>query len=191
MKSYIQGSPRILQILSSHSNGNLTTDQISQDFLSNSGPSIVSKTYDAGLDQGGEYDHESYSMIFNDAELKRFESLLGNENETVQTWGKMEFSGLFLHEYVHYGDALDGYDAILDENGEIINNMDPSTGREPTGWGGNIWEEGRAAQHALFPLPTGRQNYHLFKYGQYIDMRSSEIFETDGNMIDPTMIPKQ
>lgn len=190
MERYIQNSPRILQVLSTHSNGNLTSAQISQDFLSDKGPSILSKDYDAGLNQGGEYDYGSNSMIFDNADLDRFETLLGNANEDIQTWGKMEFSGLFLHEYVHYGDALDDYDAILDDNGDIINNTDPSTGREPTGWGGNIWEEGRAAQTALFPMPTGRQNYYLFKYGQYIDIRSPTVYETDEGMIDETMIPK-
>ena len=186
LQNYIVNSPRMSSVLLNYTGGNLTHNQIASDFASDGGPTITNHSYNPhGLDINGEYDYQSNTIKFSDEELNRFEKILGNSDETIQKWGMMDFTELFVNEYVHYGDALDGLDVIQDENGNIVN--DPNA-PEPT-WGNNVFEEGNEAAAKLFPLPTGRQNYFLYKNGQYVDPRSRTVHGTDETKKDETMIP--
>ncbi len=188
LREYILNSPRMLRVLREYSAGALTIEQIEKDFASEEGPIIASKSYeeyDGTMKVRGEYDYYSNTIYFSEKELSRFEKILSNPKEEVRQWGKMDFTKLFIHEYVHYGDALDGLDAIRDEEGKIVN--DPNT-PEPS-FGENLFEEGYEAAEELFPLPTGRQNYYYYKYGQIIDIKTQTIISTDRKVIDHTMVP--
>lgn len=72
----------------------------------------------------------------------------------------------------------------MDSNGNIVN--DPFS-QEPAS--PNIFEEGNEAAGYLFPLGNGRQNYHLYKSGEYMDPLSNTVHGVDKTKIDQTMIP--
>jgi hypothetical protein len=189
LQSYVLNSPRMTNILEQYSVGTLTKSQIQIDFQSKNGPSITNTTYSSepgALNQEAEYDYNSNTMIFGDKELQNFEKKLGSSDKRVQSWGMMDFTKLFLHEYIHYGDALDGMDAVIDANGKIAND---EYNREPCA-PHCIFEEGKDGAGQIFPLGNGRQNFELFKRGNYTDPNTSKIYETDKSKIDETMIPK-
>ncbi|MFM9951079.1 MAG: RHS repeat domain-containing protein [Saprospiraceae bacterium] len=192
LQGYLTGSERIHGALLKYSGGNLTLEQIADDFDSKKGPTLAAHQYDTyggTLEQGGEYVHSSKTIRFSVDKLTLYETLLRNPNTEIQQWGIMDFVKLFVNEYVHYGDALDGIDVIQDENGNIINNPDVGEGAEPAF--PNIFEEGNEAANELFPLPSGRQNYHLYNLGRYIDPRTSAVHAEDKSKIDKSMIPSR
>lgn len=185
LQNYIQGSPKMAAALLKYSTGNLTSSQISSDFSPNSGPTIASHSFTANPNQGGEYDYNSNTIKLSNTELARFEKILGSEDADKQKWGEMDFTKLFINEYTHYGDALDGLDAIQDQNGNVIN----SDILEPGDFGHGVFDEGNAAAGELFQLPTGRQNFKLYKEGAYYTPTSGKPFLIEKDKIDPTMIP--
>lgn len=186
LQGYIQNSPRMLSALNKYSTGNLTPSQIASDFKSDSGPSLKGHDYGGGVNSGGgEFDKSTNTIKMDNKELSRFESILNNPDATKQKWGEMDFTELFVNEYTHYGDALDGFDAIQDANGNVINSQTVDMGA----WGDSVFDEGNAAAAELFPFDTGRQNYMLYKTGDIYSPTSGKPVGSDKTKIDPTMIP--
>jgi RHS repeat-associated protein len=112
LQGYIQNSQRMSSTLLKYSTGNLTSSQISSDFKPNSGPTISSHDFLANPNQSGEYDYNSNTIKLSNTALSRFEKILGSSDSDKQKWGEMDFTRLFVNEYTHYGDALDGLDAV-------------------------------------------------------------------------------
>lgn len=98
----------------------------------------------------------------------------------------LAFVNLFVNEYVHYGDALDGKDAVLDENGNVVN--DPNSS-EPS-FGDGVFDEGNFAAEELFPLPSGRENYHLYSTGTYLEYDRNVVIDIVPEDKDPTVLPQ-
>ena len=78
-----------------------------------------------------------------------------------------------INEFVHFGDAIDGLDAVLDGDGNVVNG--PAEG-------GMIkeFDEGNEAAESLYPflpisgkkedrLYSGIQNLFLRKFGRYFN----------------------
>jgi len=184
LQGYIQNSPQMSSALLKYSTGNLTSSQIASDFKPIKGPTIANHDFTANPNQSGEYDYGSNTIKLSNSDLTRFEKILGNSDPDKQKWGEMDFTKLFVNEYTHYGDAIDGFDAIQDQNGNVIN----SDILEPGDFGHGFFE-GNAAAGELFPLPTGRQNYILFKDGKYVSPTTNKVNDVKKEKIDPTMIP--
>ncbi|MFZ1703678.1 MAG: RHS repeat-associated core domain-containing protein [Saprospiraceae bacterium] len=186
LQSYIQNSPRMLSVLNKYSTENLNPSQIASDFKSDGGPKITGTGYGGTVNAGGgEYDFSTNTIKMDNIELARLELILNNPDATKQKWGEMDFTALFINEYTHYGDALDGFDAIQDDNGNVINSQNVDLGA----WGDGVFDEGNAAAGELFPLDTGRQNYHLYNTGDIYTPTSGKPVASDKSKIDPTMIP--
>lgn len=185
MQSHIEGSQRIMNALFKYSAGGLTPTQISKDFASESGPTIAGKQYaNNGLVINGEYDYGSNTIFISYAFAERIERLLTRE-KLVPIYGLLDFMKLFVHEYTHYGDAIDGKDAILDDQGNVRNDPNAS---EPS-FGDGEFEEGEAAENEVYPWPTGRQSYHFFKEGILYKPGSNEKIDVNEEYKDESMIP--
>lgn len=184
MQGYFQNSARISNVLSTYSVGALTHSQISNDFKSNQGPRIMGYDF-VNPNQNGEYEYNTNSIRLSNTALSKFEKMLGNSKTSV--YGKMEFSKLFINEYTHYGDALDGYDAIKDAGGNIVNDY---SAPEPV-WGDAKFDEGNEAADKAFPFEFGHQNYFYYKRGEIRDWKYvNKIYESNKSYIDESMIPE-
>ena len=180
MESYFTNSSRIMAVLSKWSQGMLTAQQIHQDFQSAEGPTIRSVKYEPNSIKQAEYDGANINLP--EDKLIRWENFL-KEGEEKGTWGLLDFSKLFIHEYLHYGDDLDGIQLTIDKNGNITNsNIYGSC------WGDCPFEEGVRGSNEAFPF-SGFQNYKLFKYGDLYKSDGTAIIEHNESYIDKEMIP--
>ena len=126
--------------------------------------------------------------------MRQYESIMEDPNATQAQKKAISISlnQVLINEFTHYGDALDGVDAILNANDEVVNHPDPAEGAE----GGMLseFDEGNEAVADLFmiygtSLRDGLQNYMLLEKGVYLDPDTLREIDRDPSEIDPTLIP--
>ena len=143
-------SDRIMNALFKYSVGALTKARIEKDLVYGSGPELRPEL--RGTFADGHYEPHpqnpelSYIQINADA-LDRFEDAMKkNSNDLKKQATLLENVETVLHEYTHFGDGLDGLDAILDANMNVINGKESKLdGTRPD----NL-EEGRAASSEIY-----------------------------------------
>jgi hypothetical protein len=188
LQGYVTGSSGMMDALLTYSGRNLTSSQVNSDFLATSGPTfqaVTSETFNA------HFDKMSNAIQINVDVLNRIETMLNHPSEAKQAIGKMEFTNVFINEYTHYGDALDGNDLVEGPNGELVNDPESQEPCEPY----CSFDEGNAAAAKIFPNQGEgdmKKNYHRFKSGRLTERRNNQDVLTKPNkdLIDLTLIPK-
>ena len=197
MQDHILNSNRISSALHKWSGGNLTSSQIIQDFAATKhgrnssvgeGPLITDYNYNDGggtMDWGGEYNYETNTIQINKADLDFIERVMQNSNsEDKRKSSLMSFMYVFVNEYTHYGDALDGFDLEIDEDGTFTNNIsEPHRGMSVK------TDEGNKCRDELYPFLNPGQNYRYYLEGRRFDPQTGRTIDIDEQRIDKSMIP--
>ena len=184
LQGYFERNDNILAVLSKYSTGDLNLNQIRQDFLPDSGPELRVGNSDDAFN--GHYDKTTNSITFNPEFLNNIENLLSKDGKK-STYGKFDFIELFIEEYIHYGDALDGMDLEISADGVLFNNP---YSQEPCAPGCKF-DEGNAGTGEIFKYGrNGRMYYNLFKNGVLTYPYNDQIIETNPDLINPSMIPE-
>src|SRR5690606_18475613 len=141
--------------------------------------------------QSGEYHHASNTIRLDPNLVKQYETIMSHPKATIDAKKAIAITltSTFLNELTHYGDALDGKDAILDNNGKVVNG--PFEGGMI-----NQYDEGNAAAESLYPfvpmstsrrdrIESGLQNLNLRAKGQFTT--PYKLQGTDEDEIDETL----
>ncbi len=164
LRSHIEKSEAISGVLYYFSGGNLDLNQIADDFKPDSGPIIDIDKNDFA---DGQYDHYSVSIFFKKERLSKIEKILKTGNPQAQQIALIDFMQTFVNEYVHYGDAIDGYDLIFLNKPPFVTNDLSINGKEQSV--PNRFEEGNEAARILYPIDTPYRNFILFSSGKYFE----------------------
>ncbi len=192
--NFFLNNQTIKDVLYKYTVGGLTESAIKTATTPGDGPNIAFKKFD-DKKQLGEYDWDSNTIFFNENLVSIFNSYISNESidDKLKSAIAITLTSTIVNEFTHYGDALDGLDAILNKEGEIVNG--PLEG-------GMIkeFDEGNEAAKALYPfyplgpdkkdfVNSGLQNYHLLKDGHYFNPEKGKIVGSDEPKKNPTLIP--
>ncbi|OWY21121.1 hypothetical protein C7N43_14070 [Sphingobacteriales bacterium UPWRP_1] len=192
--AFFMGNQTIKDVLYKYSVGGLTESVIKEATTPNRGPNIA--VYDFG-DSGkyGEYDMKTNTIRINRNIVDQFNSILLNseKSDLIKSSIAITLTATIVNEFTHYGDALDGLDAILNDRGEVVNGPIE---------GGMIkeYDEGNEAAKALYPyypieaskelnITSGTQNYYLLKDGKYYNSTKGKIVGSDELKKNPSLIP--
>ena len=192
---YLTGSDKIKQALLKNSVGILTEEKIKEttDFEKGNGPTIELVEF-SNPDQHGEYFYQGNTIKLDYRLVEKYEEIMSNPNATAEQKNAISISlnQVLINEFTHYGDALDGIDAIKDDQGNVVNNMDPGEGAE-----GNFtseYDEGNEAVAEIFEfygssMIDGLQNYAAHAKGIYLDPNTLKELEKNPSLIDESLIP--
>ncbi|TCP24044.1 uncharacterized protein DUF4157 [Tenacibaculum skagerrakense] len=192
---YLTGSDKIKQALLKNSVGILTEEKIKEttDFEKGNGPTIELVEF-SNPDQHGEYFNQGNTIKLDYRLVEKYEEIMSNPNATAEQKNAISISlnQVLINEFTHYGDALDGIDAIKDDQGNVVNNMDPGEGAE-----GNFtseYDEGNEAVAEIFEfygssMIDGLQNYAAHAKGIYLDPNTLKELEKNPSLIDESLIP--
>ncbi|WP_435261410.1 eCIS core domain-containing protein [Tenacibaculum sp. nBUS_03] len=192
---YLTGSEKIQRALLKNSVGVLNANKIKEvtDFEKGNGPKIELVEF-SNPNQNGEYYYQGNTIKLNYKLVEKYEEVLSNPNATAEQKKAISISlnQVLINEFTHYGDALDGVDAIQNNQGEVINNPLPGEGAE-----GNFtssYDEGNEAVAEIFEfygtsIIEGLQNYAAHEKGIYLDPDTLKEIEKDPSLIDKSLIP--
>ena len=140
------GNQTIKDVLHTYSAGGLTESVIKEATTPGNGPNVI--VYDFGDNiQHGEYHMETNTIRLSKDLVEHFNSIFldGTKSDLMKYSIAITLTQTFINEFTHYGDALDGLDAILNENGEVVNG--PIEGGMI-----KVYDEGNDAAKALYPF---------------------------------------
>ncbi|WBX76274.1 DUF4157 domain-containing protein [Tenacibaculum ovolyticum] len=192
---YLTGSEKIKTALLKNSVGILTPEKIKEttDFEKGNGPKIELVEF-SNPNQNGEYFYQGNTIKLNYKLVEKYEEVLSNPNATAEQKNAISISlnQVLINEFTHYGDALDGIDAIQNTQGQVVNNPSPGEGLE-----GNFtsaYDEGNEAVAEIFEfygtsMIEGLQNYAAHEKGIYLDPNTLKEIEKDPSLIDKSLIP--
>ncbi|CAM1358356.1 eCIS core domain-containing protein [Tenacibaculum xiamenense] len=192
---YLTGSEKIKKALLKNSVGILTEEKIKEttDFEKGNGPKIELVEF-PNPDQHGEYFYQGNTIKLDYRLVEKYEEIMSNPKSTAEQKNAISISlnQVLINEFTHYGDALDDIDAIKDDQGNVVNNMEPGEGLE-----GNFtskYDEGNEAVAEIFEfygttMIEGLQNYAAHAKGIYLDPDTLKEIEKDPSLIDESLIP--
>lgn len=189
VQGYFLGSETIKNALLKYSTGNLTPEQIKTATKFKNGPTITIGNFKANDQQSGEYDYKTNTIKIDIDLIQQYENILKDPNASINKKLAISISlnQTLLNEFTHYGDALDGLDAIQDANGNIVN------GTQREGDFQSEFDEGNEAVMSIFgvygnSLHNGFQNLILHTRGIWVNPQMQEVGK-DESKIDPKVIP--
>lgn len=192
---YLTGSEKIKKALLKNSVGILTPEKIKEttDFEKGNGPKIELVEF-SNPNQNGEYFYQGNTIKLNYKLVEKYEEVLSNPNATAEQKNAISISlnQVLINEFTHYGDALDGIDAIQNNQGQVINNPLPGEGAE--GNFTSIYDEGNEAVAEIFEfygasMIDGLQNYAAHEKGIFLAPNTLKEIEKDPSLIDKSLIP--
>lgn len=192
---YLTGSEKIKKALLKNSVGILTEEKIKEttDFEKGNGPTIELVEF-SNPNQHGEYFYQGNTIKLDYRLVEKYEEIMSNPNASAEQKNAISISlnQVLINEFTHYGDAIDGIDAIKDDQGNVVNNMEPGEGAE-----GNFtskYDEGNEAVVEIFKfygssMIDGLQNYAFHAKGVYLDPDTLKEVERDISVIDKSLLP--
>ncbi|CAM1345294.1 eCIS core domain-containing protein [Tenacibaculum amylolyticum] len=192
---YLTGSDKIKKALLKNTVGAFTPEKIKEvtDFEKGNGPKIELVEF-SNPNQNGEYFYQGNTIKLNYKLIEKYEEVLSNPDATIQQKNAISISlnQVLINEFTHYGDALDGIDAIKDNQGNVINNPDLGEGLE-----GNFtseYDEGNEAVAEIYmfygtTMQEGLRNYAAHEKGVLLDPDTLREMEKDPSLIDKSLMP--
>ncbi|MEL6972951.1 MAG: RHS repeat-associated core domain-containing protein, partial [Bacteroidota bacterium] len=180
-------SPKTLEVLEKYSVGMLTPEQITSDI--GNGPLIIiddQATFRGqtkyGVNETSGAGPNDITIFFGGT-IRDFEQTMANPD--IPKIGKqlalLNVYITFINEYTHYGDALDRYDAIMDDNGNVVNGKQDDFVEEGL-YTKKVFDEGNNAVGELFGElfdPSNKTSLQQQLYDIFLNRE-------EGLMRDPT-----
>lgn len=192
--NYLLGSEKIKKALLKYSVNSLTEEQIAKSTTFKDGSSpLIDIVEFSNPNQSGEYFYKENTIKISQTLVEEYEKIISDKQASSNK--KLSISialnQTLINEFVHFGDALDGKDAIQDENGNVVNDERPGEGAE----GGMLskFDEGNEAVAAIFEyygsdIDTGLKNLVLHTKGILMNGDLMPVGQ-DSSKIDLSLIP--
>jgi len=152
----VSNSKRIQKALYDNTVGALTPDRVGREVAYGSGPVLIpTLSWGRGHTTYNNMDASKSTIELNPELIQAFEDAMKNGNAYQKQAALTNVISTVFHEYTHYGDMQDGFSAMRDANGNIVNGTGDTYDFGNFGRTGDNFEEGYQTVQDIYGQDVG------------------------------------